>query len=279
VIHLRQLTSADIDLGMRLKDQAGWNQTPADWQRFVAMQPEGCFVAEWNRAPVATTVVCQFDSVAWIAMVLVDDGFRGRGIAKALLQRALQFVEERGIATARLDATSLGQPLYEKLGFVPQYSFDRYAGRVSNSESMQSGFRLARSEDHPQLIALDRAATSCDRGKFLLRLFQEQAERTYVLEREQRIVGFSTVRAGSGAWQLGPCIAEPSVGMELLRHAGEKLTGKQVLLDVPVDNAQAVEVARSLGLQPQRRFLRMCRGTAINDDLQRLWASSGPELG
>jgi hypothetical protein len=27
------MTAADIAFGMRLKEQAGWNQVPADWRR------------------------------------------------------------------------------------------------------------------------------------------------------------------------------------------------------------------------------------------------------
>ena len=45
---LRLMTPGDIELGMRLKGQAGWNQTPADWQRFLELEPNGCFVAEWD---------------------------------------------------------------------------------------------------------------------------------------------------------------------------------------------------------------------------------------
>jgi GNAT superfamily N-acetyltransferase len=280
VIHIRCMIPADVDLGMRLKEQAHWNQTPADWRRFLAMQPEGCFVAEYAGVAAGTAVVCLFDSVAWIAMVLVEESLRGRGIGKTLLQRALDFVDERGVLSVRLDATALGQPLYERLGFTPQYSLDRYSGRISGEgPSALAGFRPARSEDYPPMIELDRSATGCDRGKFLLHLFQEQPEHTYVLEREGQISGFSTVRAGSRAWQLGPCIAEPQAGIDVLRHALGRLSGEQVLLDVPIDNHQAAQLAQAAGLQVERRFLRMCRGPAIQDDLQRLWASSGPELG
>src|ERR1700687_2743834 len=42
---LRIMTMADIPAGMRLKEIAGWNQTAADWKRFLEASPEGCFVA------------------------------------------------------------------------------------------------------------------------------------------------------------------------------------------------------------------------------------------
>ena len=73
MLHIRRMNAADVPLGMRLKTQAGWNQTEADWRRFLAMQPVGCFVAELDGRPVGTAVGCTFGPVAWIAMVLVDD--------------------------------------------------------------------------------------------------------------------------------------------------------------------------------------------------------------
>ena len=45
-MHLRTMTNADVPAGMRLKELAGWNQTAADWERFLEASPQGCFVAE-----------------------------------------------------------------------------------------------------------------------------------------------------------------------------------------------------------------------------------------
>ncbi|NDK11434.1 MAG: GNAT family N-acetyltransferase, partial [Armatimonadetes bacterium] len=39
---LRQLVEADLPLAMDLKLLAGWNQTEADWRRFLWLCPEGC---------------------------------------------------------------------------------------------------------------------------------------------------------------------------------------------------------------------------------------------
>ena len=59
------MTTDDLPLGMRLKAQAGWNQVSADWQRFLELEPDGCFVGQWHGQPVATTTTCVFGSVAW----------------------------------------------------------------------------------------------------------------------------------------------------------------------------------------------------------------------
>src|SRR5262249_31790482 len=97
VIQVRLMTIADLPLGMRLKTQANWNQVEAGWRRFLALEPDGCFVAELDGVPVGTTTTCIFGDVAWIAAVLVDESLRGKGIGRALMEHALAFLDARGI--------------------------------------------------------------------------------------------------------------------------------------------------------------------------------------
>ena len=84
MLKLRTMTPMDAPVALALSEQAGWNQGDADWRRFLAMEPEGCFVAETNGEPVGTTVTCVFGGVAWIGMVLVDPRARRRGVATGL---------------------------------------------------------------------------------------------------------------------------------------------------------------------------------------------------
>src|SRR5437870_742019 len=110
-ISIRLMRASDVGLGLQLSGRAGWNQVAADWRRLLELQPDGCFVAEWDRRPVGTTMTCLFGPVAWVAMVLVEESLRGRGIGKALMHRALDYLDGRRVPTIRLDATPLGRPL------------------------------------------------------------------------------------------------------------------------------------------------------------------------
>jgi GNAT superfamily N-acetyltransferase len=94
------------------------------------MQPDGCFVAELDGTSAGTTTTCVFNGVAWVAMVLVDKSLRGKGIGTGLLKHALDHLKKRNVRTVRLDATPAGRPIYEKLGFVPEYELARYEGVV-----------------------------------------------------------------------------------------------------------------------------------------------------
>ncbi|MBC7856748.1 MAG: GNAT family N-acetyltransferase [Pirellulaceae bacterium] len=284
MIPIRLMTAEDLPLGMRLKSQAGWNQTPADWRRFLAMQPEGCLVAELDGVAVGTAVVTAFEAVALISMVLVEQEHRGRGVGKALMNRAIQVAEELGCRTIRLDATPLGRPLYEALGFVAQYGLTRYAGMSGAvgdpSTTASLVVRFSGFEDINAILTMDAAVTGTQRGKFLTRLFAEEPSAVRVAQRDGRIAGYFAFRPGSDALQLGPCIAlTDEAGIALLTDALSRYIGSRVYWDFPSSHSGAVALAKSAGLSAQRQLLRMCRGEAVNDDDARLWASSGPELG
>ncbi len=272
------MTAADLPLGLRLSAEAGWNQIPADWQRFLDLQPDGCFVAEYDGTAVGTTTTCIFGSVAWIAMVLVAEKARGRGIGTALMEHALRFLDERGVATVRLDARPMGQPIYERLGFVEQYRIAHYEGtlpaapRVASVEDATSGC-------WEELMDLDEQITRTDRRRLLRRLFTEHPRNVRFIRRDGHSCGYWTARPGKKTIRIGPCIATASAGPLLLADACHRHAGQRVSIDVPVANEAAVQWLESHGLTAQHTLMRMCRGTPVVEQVECLWASSGPEKG
>ncbi|WP_406696005.1 GNAT family N-acetyltransferase [Singulisphaera sp. Ch08] len=264
---------------MRLKDQAGWNQVNRDWQRLFDLQPDGCFVAEFDGRPVGTVVTCRFEQVAWVAMMLVDEAYRGQGIGRKLMTRAIEELDRHEIRSIRLDATPFGQPLYESLGFAPESTLIRFAGILSpvvENEAIPAWNQPGREHE---LLALDREVTGTDRGALIARLFAEHGESLRVVETDQGVKGFLMSRPGSNSRQIGPCIADETAGRRLLADAGRRYAGEPVVIDIPSSHDQAIEIVEALGLKPLRQLLRMGRGPRVIEDLSRLWASAGPEKG
>lgn len=278
-LSMRVLTAVDVPLGMRLCGQAGWNQTDADWRRFLGLEPDGCFVGICDSRAVATLTTCIFDSCAWIGMMLVDSQMRGRGVGRAMMEHALAHLAARGVASVRLDATPLGQPLYEKLGFAAQFWLDRYALAAPTAPPQHPDVEPVSAQLLADVLSLDRRATATDRRRLVELLLAEQPEHSRLLRREGTVVGYITARRGASAWQIGPCIAQGEAGSVLLDDALARLAGEPVFVDIPEAQAQARRWAARHGLAPQRRLLRMCRGAAVDDDLALLWTSSGPEKG
>ncbi len=279
------MTITDLRLGLKLTQQAGWNQTESDWLRFIDLEPTGCFVAELDGSAVGTTTTCILGQVAWIAMVLVDVNARGRGVGTRLLEHSLSYLTQRKVKTVRLDATPAGQRIYERLGFQAEYELARFEGilprrrRPEPVEGPEPAVAKVTPEIFADIIEFDNRMTGTDRTKMLTRLFEEFPEDIRFLGQGNKVDGFVAVRPGANAVQIGPCIATTHAGPPLLRDALSRYAAKRVFVDIPLDNTGAVKIVESSGLRVQRRFTRMYRGEKIRDNVKALWASSGPEKG
>jgi GNAT superfamily N-acetyltransferase len=313
MITVRTLTAADLPFAMRLKEQAGWNQTESDWRRILSLQPRGCFAAELDGRPVGTVCVSVFGPIGWIAMMLVEQSVRGRGIGTRLMQQALAYLETTAVRTVRLDATPLGRPLYDKLGFVAEYELARWegvaAGGATAAEVVPAG-----AEWLAAIGELDRQATGTDRRALLQRLNEEQPDALHVclsggqvatgeatsvgcrtatpgrhagqefakpaVIRSPILAGYFSLRWGSRAVQIGPLVArDAAIGRVLADAALHRCAGRLVFLDVPCANRPAAQWAEQRGLRIQRPLLRMRRGEPVADRPDGLWGSFGPEKG
>jgi GNAT superfamily N-acetyltransferase len=278
-VTVRQMLAADLPFGVHLKDQAGWNQTTADIERFLALQPNGCFVAEFDGRPAGTVATFVFGPVAWIAFVLVESELRGQGIGQALMRKALEFIDEQKVPTARLDATPLGQPLYEKLGFVAEFKLARFEGKPTSVTGSVPGISPGKPEHFDAIVALDRKASGAERTDLLRRLIDEQPSQLRVVTKGSNLTGFVLSRPGSRATMIGPCVASNDCGLALLDDSLSQHAGEPVFVDIPLGQTAAIELAKQRGLTVQRELLRMRRGPALVEIPDIIWASSGPEKG
>jgi GNAT superfamily N-acetyltransferase len=264
---------ADLHSADQLRALAGWNQTPADWERFIRYAPEACFLAEWEGEPVGTVTTTAYGTeLGWIGMMLVHPDYRRRGIAKALMRRAMESLGERQVRCIKLDATPAGEPVYRQLGFLPEWELQRWERAATPGND-----RLDAMPPHPRplspeaeargeagtrplaelaLVAgMDRQAFGADRMDWLRRL--ASASGCVVRER-----GYGMLRPGVLADYLGPIVADnDAVAAELIGGLlGE--TSRRVFWDIPRPNSAAEALAAKLGLKPVRSLLRMWMGEA-----------------
>jgi hypothetical protein len=264
---------------MRLKEEAGWNQLEADWRRLIDMDSDGDFVAELDGTPVGTVTTCRFGPVAWVAMMMVDQRFRSRGVGRALMVQALSTLDSQGVLSVRLDATPMGRPLYESLGFTLETTFTRFQGSLAPADRGPGLPSVHEGDVLEHIGALDRSVTGTDRARLLHRLAAEHPGSLAVVSDATGVTGFLMSRPGSRARQIGPCIAHPESGPLLFDEARRRYAGEPLFIDIPAVNTPATLQAAQLGLTPGRHLMRMGRGPRIVEDLDRLWASAGPEKG
>jgi hypothetical protein len=222
-----------------------------------------------------------FGSIGWIAMVLVHESFRQRGIGTRLVQRALEYLERRSVATIRLDATPLARPTYERMGFVAQHELVRVEGLASPDVSIsETAIVPARAEHMESLIGLDQRATGTDRRRLIEKLLAEHSDGVRLAVRGESVLGYAMLRPGTRAAQIGPAVAmNEQVGRSLCDWAFRQCAGRPLLMDIPRRNRLAIEWARSRRLAERREFARMVRGKTVAEQPALLWGSSGPEKG
>ncbi len=249
---IRPLHTSDIPSAMRLKEAAGWNQTEQDWANVLALEPQGCWVEEQGGEVVAsTTAICYGQDLAWIGMVLVRPDHRSRGLARALMEHCLEWLTTRRIRQVKLDATDMGRPLYEKLGFRAERPIERWIAPrpVAQGHRVVCGGPAAFSP----IASLDRETFGADRRRLieqLLRAFPGQG----IADPEGFILG----RPGSNSYFLGPCAATtPEIARGLLVAMLDRTAAPSFFWDLFPDNPAAVALAQELGFKRRRELVRM----------------------
>jgi ribosomal protein S18 acetylase RimI-like enzyme len=75
-------------------------------------------VASINSPAPPPAGVAEYDGgFGWIAMMLVEPAYRGRGLGTGLTRWAMAYLTSRGVKAIRLDSTAEAERLYEALGF------------------------------------------------------------------------------------------------------------------------------------------------------------------
>jgi GNAT superfamily N-acetyltransferase len=150
VLDLTELPDRDVgDLDWALGDSMpllgdlndrAYGHTTDGYAPAFAQLPEGLpvrlYVARVDGEPASCLATIDHEPVAGAAgpdcgiyWVATPEEFRGRGLSSRLLHTALAEARERGCATSSLQASSMGEPIYAKLGYQSPYRFHLYERR------------------------------------------------------------------------------------------------------------------------------------------------------
>jgi GNAT superfamily N-acetyltransferase len=274
-VDIRLLFESDIPSAMALKEAAGWNQTAADWRRLLSLEPNGCFAAVKDGRLVGTTTTTIYDELAWIGMVLVEPQHRRHGIAAQLMSVALEYLEGK-VETIKLDATALGQPVYERFGFEVESDVERWTGRSTGRET-QSETLI----DREALLNLDRLAFNADRSKLIDKLIDDAVVPPVLIGTSYGVLsGYALARSGTRKTYVGPVVAKDRQVIETLldRMLGQ-LPGRDVYIDINKECIVAASVMSDRGFVKERDLLRMVRGGPSQKTSFLVVAIAGPEVG
>jgi ribosomal protein S18 acetylase RimI-like enzyme len=279
---VRVLRKRDVSWAIRLTDLERWGYTRADFERLLALEPEGCFVALVGGKRAGITCSITYGKLAFIGAVIVHPDVRGKHVGEALMKSTLDYVDGKGVETARLNAYLNVVPFYERLGFRGEYENVRYHGNVRASGTPDAE-RPATPEDLPAIAHFDSFYFGAPRERLLARLLQEFPQHFLVARDEGGIRGYIVANADAGAVEIGPWVANPTlpdVAGDLLHGLLSRLGPTRIGLTAPTPNEHHERMAGELRLETAFRTLRMYRGRDAYHGLPKgIFALAGLEKG
>lgn len=277
---VRKMTASDIPAGMRLCALAGWNQVERDWQRFLELEPEGCFVADQGGRVCATVTTLRYQNrFGWLGMLLTDPESRRHGLATRLLEQGCSYLDSAGVESVRLDGTPMGRSLYLRSGFVDEYEIQRWEANASPREDPQLPPMCAC--DVEMACAMDRTIFGADRSLLLQGIWHENPLLSAVVRDKTEVAGYIFGREGSRARHVGPWIAKSKTVAEVLLGAIlGRLQSGTVYVDLCMQNPDATAIPLEFGFKYQRALSRMYRGpNRYPGEPESVFGIAGPELG
>jgi GNAT superfamily N-acetyltransferase len=276
---VERATSDDLAELAALRIEQGWHGSEALLWAIYAWEGGRHFILRASalgedaaldpRTIIAATSAIAAGPVAVIGNVITRPGLRGRGLGRAVMSATLAWLREYGARSVVLDATSAGQPLYQKLGFIArERSWIAHAILASldldglRARAGSNRARLRPLEDLPVIAALDRAAFGGDRLELLRLVARAPDSWLYTAGADADPDGYLLVRALEPPLlgvRLGPWVAKtPDIGAALLHGAlrpdapwrtglaanGEKA---QVSLSTSAASAEALALFRAVG--------------------------------
>jgi len=277
-VEIRLLFESDIPAAMQLKEAAGWNQTEDDWRRLLMLEPNGCFGAIRDGRLVGTTTTTTYgDELAWVGMVLVDPEHRRQGIAAKLMSIALDYLSGK-VGRVKLDATALGQPVYEKFGFRVESLIERWSGMGRLHGEEQAGFSR---DSLSELLALDRQAFNADRSKLVEALIEgASVSPVQIRDANGTLSGYALARHGTRANYVGPVVAkEPQQVESLIDQVLSQLSDRRVYIDFNKECSTGTTLLSDRGFVKERDLIRMSSGRPSVKTSPFVVAIAGPEIG
>lgn len=259
-------------------------QRPGSWVRELRiirrLQPAGAFIASHRETTVGVVFSLMYPDFTYVGPLGVHPDFQRLGIGFALMERILEWLDGQGVTRVALDASPMGQSIYERLGFVP-FDLVNIFQRQNGGSSFQppTGVQHLSLQNLDLITATDKQAFGTDRSRLLSALLEVYPQRCFFLKDEQgNINGYLIAQERS----IGPWVAQTKAEAESLLKAALSLPFDDgpVSVIVPDENFEATALLQNFGFEKIRMLRHMLRGSKRPaGQRENLYGQTSPSLG
>jgi hypothetical protein len=215
---------------------------------------------------VGITTTAHFERVGWIGNVIVDPGYRSKGIGVELVKHAMDYLTKKSTATVGLYAYMDTVAFYEKLGFKADSSFVRLAGQGVSVDFDRKRLKRMTKNDLERIIGFDKLCMGWNRDRMLRRIFKDSNDLCYVARYHGRLQGF--IMADWYRQEIGPCVSRPEgaeVAVHLFKAVLSKLSRREVRTGVSENTPEIVKALKEMNFKEEFKVVLMYRGEPLED--------------
>jgi len=258
-LNIRPLTNPDVQFRMMYMDPGTWSYYLSHFANLISYAPRGCFLAELDDGPIGMLTTTNYEDHAWIGWVYVVPHERNHGVATALMEHAVAYLDGIGIKTLQLEAVDEAVTLYDRFGFVRTGITHHYLLHPGGAELFPTPPDVSilpyKSAAHDSLVDLDTLAFGYDRGFIFHRILFDDFHAAHLAFSGHRLTGYAVIRWVGDMAVLGPFVAlDAGSALALLSHAMARLQRHPLLVRVPGENQTGVELLEEMGFEKRSSF-------------------------
>lgn len=256
---LRVMSVDEAPAVMTLLHKIGWNHSLEQIQQNISWGGSGSFCLAFDQEIVATAIALKYsERLAWVGLVVSDPAYQRRGFARRLMNHVMEYLS--AVESVMLDASVLGFPLYDNMGFKSLYKINAYVREPEHFDTSPD-IRPMAASDLPTVIAMDADMIGLPRPQVINWLFE--TGKAFVATERETITGFTFVKWNADLVRLAAWNARDRATAQLLMQVGSNLAlekGLTYRIDVPEPNNQARDIVTRNGLSIERYVTRMVYG-------------------
>lgn len=280
---IKAATREEFSVAIEWAAREGWNPGLDDLAAFHAADRQGFLMGYVDDRPVSSISVVRYGlSYGFLGFYIVEPEWRGSGYGLETWNAGLKHLAGRAVG---LDGVVAQQDNYRKSGFVLAGRNVRYTGSVGAAAGDATAqVEAVTDASLAGIVRYDRQFFHDDRSAFMAHwAHPKDTDTRWGMQvcKDGDVQGFGVIRACRQGYKIGPLFAED-------RRVAETLFGTlcrslpsdaEVSIDVPEDNPQAVQLARSAGFEASFETARMYMGAVPQLPTERTFGISTFELG
>ncbi len=151
-----------------------------DLQLYRTIQPDGWFVATRQETPVGMVGAIKYGEFTQVGLMAVHPEAQRQGIGLSLMHYLLSKLDQEQVPLVTLDASVMGRPLYEKIGFLPYGETQVFQALSSNIQRVcPPGIQPICTQDLDELAEWDAVFFGANRRKVIQGLLADHPGRGF----------------------------------------------------------------------------------------------------